>query len=200
MVKCKSSWNYFWKLIQYSSTTPWDKSFPFRSFSHLPNLNYVRLKINTYATPAMPSLGLEMVPGLSAFRPTRSPFTWPHRFWRRGSSSELGGPERSLAFFGEKEDSAFSRSFSGREWFSGPIVHSPRFVMFPPLGGWVLLSVWASESPVTFPGVNPALKGTGVEGALFLAADADDACRPIIRVNTVFPKTDCSCSPMEMQF
>jgi hypothetical protein len=102
----------------------------------------------------------------------------------------LGIFELSLAFFGKKEDTAFLRSFSRREWFCGMILHSSWFIVFPSQGGCVLLSMKAFKLSVMFADVNPVLKGKGVEDDLSKAPAADDDCSAIICLYPVVPKTD----------
>lgn len=156
--------------------------FPFRPFTHLPNLNHICLKINTYATPAMSSPALGTVSCHLVLRPTRRWLTWLHKLWRKGSKSELGIFELSLAFFGRREETAFLRSFSSRTWLGDTVLYSWRLVAFPPPGGCRLWSVQAFKSSVTFPEVKPVLKGKGVDGDLSKAPEVDDDCRSIPRL------------------
>ena len=90
----------------------------------------------------------------------------------------------------KKGDVAFLRSFSRREWFCGTILHSSSFVEFSPLDACVLLSMYACKFSVTFPDVNPVLKGKGVEGDLSKAPKADEHCSPVICLYPALPNTN----------
>lgn len=148
----------------------------------------------------MPSPGLVTFSGHWVLRPTRRGLNWPHRFWRKGSNSELGALELSPAFFGRKEDAAFWRSLSRREWFGGTVLHSPRLGVCPPPGGHVLPSTQAFKSSVMFPGVSPALPGKGVEDDPLRAPGGDGDRRSAKRLHAARPHADWSCSPMAAWF
>lgn len=147
----------------------------------------------------MPSWGLEMFSCHLALCPTRRWLTWLHKFWRKGSNSELGTLELPLAFFGKKEDTAFLRSLS-REWFCGIRWHSLWFVVFPSPDGCVLLSIRAFKFSVMAEGVNPVLKGKGVEDALSTTPEDGEDCSAIRCLCPAVPNTDWSWSPMGRQF
>ena len=198
MVKSQSFYSSLRKQFQAEATETNLFPPPASAPSPTPHLDHTGL--NTYMTPAAPPPGLVMLSCHLVPGPTRRWLTWPHKFCRRGSNSELGMCELSLAFFDKKEDTAFLRSFSRREWLCGTILHSWRLLILPPPAGCRLSSVLASESSVTFPDVSPVLKGKGVEDDLSKAPAVDEDCSPITCLCPVFPSIDCSCSPMATQF
>lgn len=148
----------------------------------------------------MLSRGLQVFSCHLALCPTRRWLTWLHKVWRKGSNSELGTFELPLAFFGKKEETAFLRSLSRREWFCGTRWHSSWFVVFPFPGGCTLLSIRAFKFSVMAEGVNPVLRGNGVEDALSKTPEEGEDCSANRCLWPVVPSTDWSWSPMERQF
>ena len=194
------------KLLRFSPETIsgrsyWNKALSSTCLLTLPHAPPDHTGLNTYVTPPVPPPGFGMLSCHLMPGPTRTWLTWPHKFWRKGSNSELGMCELSLAFFDKKEDTAFFRSFSRRERLCGTIWHSWRLLRLPPPpAGCRLFSVLASESSVTFPDVSPVLKGKGVEDDLSKAPRADEDCSPGTCLCPAFPRIDWSCSPRATQF
>ena len=198
MVKCQSSHSSLRKQVQAEATET--NLFPPPASTPSPTPHLDHMGLNTYVTPPAPPPGLVMLSCHLVPGPTRRWLTWPHKFCRKGSNSELGMCELSPAFPDKKEDTAFFRSFSRIERLCGPILHSWRLLILPPPAGCRLFSVVASESSVTFPDVNPVLKGKGVQDDLSKAPGVDEDGSPITCLCPVFPRIDWSCSPMATQF
>lgn len=165
-----------------------------RELSKRPGGHPARSYLDTYATPTMPSLGLGPSPGHSPLGPTRRRFTWPHKLWRRGSTSASGVPALPPARSGTKAATASSPAVSGRA------SHSPRAVLCPSPGGRDLPSVPAFRPSVSLPDGNAVLQGRGPGDVLSRAPEVEDAGGPTARWCAACPSTDCSCSPMGTQF